>query len=73
MGRPFKIAPSHGDLDPMYYMVRWGHTQVFNSNGISIGSAIFARLTSVTDATWLVTIGHIYVGRTAMRPYNNVI
>ena len=49
-------------------------TQVLNPNGISIGSAVFAELTSVTDrptdhATRSVTIGRIYVCSTAMRPY----
>jgi len=48
-------------------------TQVLNSNGISIGSAIFAGLTSVTDrqtdrptdyATRLVTTDRIYVHST---------
>ena len=48
-------------------------TQVLNPNGISIGSAVFAELTSVTDrptdhATRSVTIGRIYVCSTAMRP-----
>jgi len=49
-----------------------GPTQVLNPNGISIGSGIFAGLTSVTDrqtatdrttehATWSVTIGCRYV------------
>jgi len=57
-----------------------GPTQVLNPNGISIGSAIFAGLTTVTDrrtdsrptdhATRLVTIGRIYVSSTAMRPNN---
>ena len=51
-------------------------TQVLNSNGISIGSAIFAGLTSVTDrltdhATQSVKIGHIYIRSTAVRPDNN--
>jgi len=38
---------------------------------MSIGSAIFAELTSVTDwhhATQSVTTGHIYVHGTAMQP-----
>jgi len=56
-----------------------GPTQVLNPNGISIGSAVFARLTGVTDrqtdrptdpATRSVTIGRIYVRSTAMRPKN---
>ena len=40
-------------------------------NGISIGSAVFAGLTSVTNRqtyTRSVTIGRIYVRSTAMRP-----
>ena len=51
-------------------------TQVLNANGISIGSAFFAGLTTVTDrqtdrATRSVTAGCIYVRSrpTAMRPY----
>jgi len=50
-----------------------GPTRVLNPNSISIGSAVFAGLTSVTDrltdhATRSVTIGHIYVCSTAMWP-----
>jgi len=53
---------------------------VLNPNGISIGTAVFAGLTIVTDrpsdrptdhATWSVTIGRIYVCSTAKRPKNN--
>ena len=66
-----KIAPFHGGSGPrlIHGSLRW-ITRVLNSNGISIGSAVFARLTSVTDrptdrttdhATRSVTIGHIYV------------
>jgi len=52
---------------------------VLNPNGVSIGAAVFAALTSVTDrqtdrptdhATRSVRIGRIYVGSTAMRPNN---
>jgi len=48
-------------------------TQVLNPNGSSIGAAVFAGLTSVTDrttdrATRSVRIGRIYVRSTAMRP-----
>jgi len=56
-----------GDLDP---------TRVLNNpNGISIGAAVFAGLTNVTDrptdhATRSVTIGCIYVRTTAMWPNN---
>ena len=58
-----------------------GPTQVHNPNGMLIGSAIFAGLTSVTDrptdrrtdhATRLVTIGRIYVHSTAMWPKNTI-
>ena len=58
-----------------------GPTRVLNPSGIWIGSAIFARHTSVTDrltdrptdhATRSVTIGRIYVRSTAMRPNNNI-
>ena len=52
-----------------------GPTQVVNTNGSSIGAAVFAGLTSVTDrptdhATRSVRIGRIYVRSTAMRPKN---
>jgi len=56
-----------------------GPTQVLNPNGSSIGTAVFAGLTSVTDrqtdrptdhATRSVRIGRIYVRNTAMRPNN---
>ena len=52
-----------------------GPTQVLNPNGSSIGAAVFAGLTSVTDrptdhATWSVRIGRIYVHSTAMQPNN---
>jgi len=49
-----------------------GHTQVLNPNGSSIGAAVFAGLTSVTDRPrYSVTIGRVYVRSTAMRPNNN--
>jgi len=56
-------------------MVPWAH-QVLNPNGISIGAAVFAGLTSVTHrqtdhATRLVTTGRLYVCSTAMQPNNN--
>jgi len=48
-----------------------GPTRVQIPNGISIGSTVFAGLTTVTDhATRSVTIGRIYVRSTAMRPSN---
>jgi len=60
-------------------MVPWS-PRVLNPNGISIGSAVFAGLTTVTDilttdhAAWFVTIGRIYYVRsTAMQPKNNEI
>jgi len=61
-------------------MVLWFSvpTRVLNTNGISIGSAVFAGLTSVTDKptdhiTPSVTIDLIYVRSTAIRPNNNNI
>jgi len=57
-----------------------GPTQVLNPNGSSIGAAVFAGLTSVTNrptdrptdhATQSVRIGRIYVRSTAMRPNND--
>jgi len=40
-----------GDVDPLSNKLTWfiGPTRVLNPNGISIGPAIFAGLTSVTD------------------------
>jgi len=66
---PLKIAPSHGGIwapSNTWFPVP---TRVPNPNGISIGSAIFAGLTSVTDrpidnATQSVTIDHIWVRST---------
>ena len=69
-----------GDLDPPCNTWFLAPTRVLNANGISIGAAVFAGLTSVTDrqaadrptdhATRSVTIGRIYVRlrSTAMRP-----
>jgi len=54
------------------YLNMWflGSTRVLNANGISIASAVFAGLTSVTDhATRSVTTGRIYSA--AMRSNNN--
>jgi len=55
-----------------------GPTQVLNPKGSSIGAAVFAGLSSVTDrptdhATWSVRIGRIYVRSTAMRPNNGCL
>ena len=56
-----------------------GPTRVLNPNGILIGAAVFAGVTSVTDrrtngqtdrATRSVTIGRIYVRSTLMQPKN---
>jgi len=44
MSFSLKIAPSHGGIHHMAL----GPTQVLNPNGMSIGSAVFAGLTSVT-------------------------
>jgi len=46
---PLKIAPSHGGLEPPSNAWFPGSTQVLNPNGISIGSAVFAGLTTATD------------------------
>ena len=72
MGRPFprKLPLPMGDLDP--HLIHGSLSppeSVLNQNGISIGSVVFAGLTSVTDrqtdrptdhATRSVTIGRIY-------------
>jgi len=57
-----------------------GPTWIHNPNSISVGSAIFAGLTIVTDrpdrqtdhTTPSVTIGRIYICSTVMRPNNDV-
>ena len=83
MGRPapfpslLKIAPSHGGSGPHLIHDSLGPPEFLNPNGISIGSAVFVGLTSVTDrstdhATWSVTTGRIYVRSTAMRPTNTI-
>ena len=68
-----------GDLDPSNTWFLGPCTQVHNPNGILIGSAVFAGLTSVTDkptdrptdhTTRSVTIGRIYERSTAMRTKN---
>jgi len=49
---PLKIAHSHGGFEPPPHLTYgWFpvSTSVLNQNGISIGSAVFAGLTSVTD------------------------
>jgi len=45
---PFKIAHFRGDLDPSNTCFP-GPTRVLNPNDISIGSAVFAGVTDVTD------------------------
>jgi len=78
MGRPFSPKnlplPMGGSGPPSN---TWfpGATQVLNPNGSSIGAAVFAGLTSVTDrptddTTRSIRIGRIYVRSTAMRPNN---
>jgi len=47
-GAPLPLPLPIGDLDSVYYMVPWP-TRVLKLNGISIGSAVSTRLTSVTD------------------------
>jgi len=59
-------ALSHGGSGPPSNTWFPGPTRVLNPNGISIGSTVFAGLTSVTDrqtdhATQSVTVGCIYV------------
>ena len=44
-----KFAPSHGESEPLSNTWSLGPSQVLNPDGISIGSAIFAGLSSVTD------------------------
>jgi len=72
---PLKIAPSYRGYGPHLIHGSWAHPS------ISIGSAIFAGLTAVTDrqtdwptdhTTWLVTTGCIYVHSTTMQPNNKL-
>jgi len=46
---PLKIAPFHGGSGLPSNTWFLGPTQVLNLNGISIGAAVFAGLTSMTD------------------------
>jgi len=48
---PLKIAPSHGVIWTPSNTWFNGPTRVPNPNGISIGAAVFAGLTSVTEQT----------------------
>ena len=62
---PLKIVPSYGGSGPPSNAWFSGPTRVLNPIGISIGSAVFAGLTSVTDrptdhATRSVTIDRVY-------------
>jgi len=56
MGRPFslKIASSHRGSGPPSNTWLLDHTRILMPNGISIGWAVFARLTTVTD--WQTTL-----------------
>jgi len=72
---PLKIAPSYGGSGSPSNTWFLGLTRALIPNGISIGEAVFAELTSVTDRqtdrpryTRSVTTGRIYVRSTAMRP-----
>ena len=52
-----------------------GPTGVLNPSGVSIGAAVFAWITTVTDrptdyTTQSVTVGCIYVRSTVMQPTN---
>ena len=55
---PLKIAASHGGSGPPSNTWLLGPTRVLNPNGISIGSAVFAGLTSVTDRALDRPTGH---------------
>jgi len=62
MGRPspLKIVRFHGRPGPPSNTWFLGPTRVLDPNGISIGAAVFAWLTSVTDRQ-SVTTGRFYV------------
>jgi len=59
---PLIIAPSHGVSGPHLIHGSLDQPQVLKPSGISIGSTVFAGLTTVTErynATQSVTIGRI--------------
>ena len=78
------IASSYGGYGPPSNTWFLGPTRVLNPNSISIDSAVFARLTTLTDrqtdrrtdrqttllGLYSVTTGRIYVRTAAMRPNN---
>jgi len=73
---PLNIVSSHESSGPPSNTWFPEPTRAHNQNGISIGSAVFAGLTTVADrptdnATRSVTIGSICIRSTAMRPNNN--
>ena len=77
MAVPFlrKIAPFHRRPGPPSNTWFLQPTRVHKPKDISIGSAVFAGLTIVTDRQTdhvppSVTIGHIYLRTTAMLPKN---
>jgi len=73
---PLKIVPLHGGSEPPSNACFLGPTRVHNQNGVSISSAVFARLVIMTDRQTdhdipSVTIGRTYVRSTAMWPSND--
>ena len=67
MGHPFspQNCPFPWGSGPQSNTWFPGPTRVVNLNGISVGSAVYAGLTSVTDRpTWSVTIDRIYIRST---------
>jgi len=78
--RSLKIAHLHRVIWTTSTTWFLGPTRVHNPNDVSISSAVFAGLTSVTDRptdyvtlSVPLTIGRIYVHSTAMRPNNTNI
>ena len=66
-------TPSHGGSEPLFNTCFLGPVRGHNPNSISIGSAVFAGLTTVTDrptdhTTRSVTIGRLCVHSTTMQP-----
>jgi len=73
---PSKLPPPVGWSEPRSNTLFSGPSWVLNPNGILMGSAVFAGLTSVTDrptdhATRSVTMCRIYIRSTAIQPNNN--
>jgi len=67
----FKTAPSHGNLDPNRIRGSWAHPSP-HLKGISIGSAIFAGITVMTERPrYSICSNRLQLASAAMQPNNN--